>query len=57
VRLADRDLIRAIGLKAWEKLSEEERRARTNAWEKRYWEEFSKHCVDRVAVITPPGEG
>jgi hypothetical protein len=57
VRLADRDLIRAIGLREWEKLSEEERRARTTAWEKRYWEEFTKHGVERVAVLAPPGEG
>jgi len=57
VRLADRDLARAIGMTAWENLSEEERRARTAAWEKRYWEEFSKHGVDHVVVVTPPGEG
>jgi hypothetical protein len=57
VRLADRDLARAIGFEAWEKLSEGERRARTAAWEKRYWEEFSQHGVERVAVLTPPGEG
>ncbi len=57
VRMADRDLARAIGFAAWEKLSEEERRARTTAWEKRYWEEFSKHGVERVVVVTPPGEG
>ncbi len=57
VRLADRDLARAIGFKTWEKLTEEERRARTTAWEKRYWEEFSKHGVERVVVVTPPGEG
>ena len=57
VRMADRDLARAIGLAAWEKLSEEDRRTRTAAWEKRYWEEFSKHGVERVVVVTPPGEG
>jgi hypothetical protein len=57
VRLADRDLARAIGFPAWEKLSEEERRARTSSWEKRYWDEFSQQGVDRLAVITPPGEG
>jgi len=57
VRLADRDLVRAIGMQAWEKLTEEERRTRTAAWEKRYWEEFSKHGVDHVVVIAPQGEG
>ena len=57
VRLSDRDLARAIGFENWEKLTEEERRARTGAWEKRYWEELSKRGVERLAVITPPGEG
>jgi hypothetical protein len=57
VRLADRDLARAIGFKNWEKMTEEERRAKTSAWEKRYWEEFTKHGVERVHVLTPPGEG
>jgi hypothetical protein len=57
VRLSDRDLARAIGMSAWEKLSEEDRRTRTAAWEKRYWEEFSKYGVDHIAVVTPPGEG
>lgn len=57
VRLADRDLVRAIGFQAWNRLSEEERRARTTSWEKRYWDEFSKFGVERVVVVTPPGEG
>ena len=57
IRLADRDLARAIGFEAWEKLTEEERRARTAAWEKRYWEEFTKHGVERVVVVAPPDEG
>jgi hypothetical protein len=57
VRMSDRDLARAIGFKAWEKLTEEERRARTAAWEKRYWEEFSKRGVERVVVVSPPNEG
>jgi len=57
VRLADRDLMKSIGSEAWEALSEEERRARTVSWEKRYWQEFSKNGIDRVIVMTPPGEG
>jgi len=57
VRLADRDLVRAIGMQTWEKLTEEERRTRTAAWEKRYWEEFSKHGVDHIVVVAPAGEG
>ena len=57
VRLADRDLVKSIGLKAWEAMSEEQRRAKTVSSEKRYWEEFSKNGIERVIVMTPPGEG
>ena len=57
IRLADRDLARAIGYHAWEQLTEEERRARTASLEKRYWDEFTKNGVDRVIVVAPPGEG
>jgi hypothetical protein len=57
IRLADRDLIRSIGLRAWEKLNELERRARTSEIEKRYWDEFTKNGIDRVALIHPPSEG
>lgn len=57
IRLADRDLARAIGLPAWQGLTEEERRAQTQDIEKRYWEEFSKNGIERVAVIFPHGEG
>lgn len=57
VRLADRDLAKSIGLTAWEAMSEEERRAKTKAWEKRYWQEFSKNGIDRVVVMSPPSEG
>jgi hypothetical protein len=57
VRMADRDLARAIGLNAWEKLTEEQRRERTAAWEKRYWEEFSKYGIDRLVVMSPHQEG
>ena len=44
-------------MQAWQKMSEEQRRSQTQDLEKRYWEEFSKNGVDRVAVIFPPGEG
>lgn len=57
IRLSDRDLIRQIGLPAWNQLGEEDRRKRTVEIEKRYWDEFSKCGVDRVAVIYPPDEG
>ncbi|WP_411827014.1 hypothetical protein [Luteolibacter sp. AS25] len=57
VRLSDRDLAKSVGQKAWEAMSEDERRAKTKAWEKRYWAEFSKNGIDRVVVMAPPGEG
>ena len=57
IRLADRDLVKSIGLPAWEALTEEQRRARTVAWEKRYWDEFSKSGVERIIVVSPPCEG
>ena len=57
LRMADRDLMRQIGMAAWEKLSEEDRRKQTQGIEKRYWEEFSAHGVERLAVIFPRGEG
>lgn len=57
IRLSDRDLARRIGLATWQKLTEEERRARTQDLEKRYWEEFTKNGIDRLAVIFPPPEG
>lgn len=57
IRLADRDLIRRIGLKPWQKLSEEERRERTRDLEQRYWDEFARSGVDNLHVIARPGEG
>jgi hypothetical protein len=57
IRLADRDLIRVVGLEQWNKMTEDERRAQTQDIEKRYWEEFTKKGVERLAVIYPPGEG
>ena len=57
IRLADRDLQRAIGNAAWEKLSEEDRRQHAAKWEKRYWDEFHKRGVDHLVVVAPSNEG
>ena len=57
IRLADRDLIRSIGLSAWEKMTEPERRTQTQEREKHYWEEFTRNGIERLALIHPPGEG
>jgi hypothetical protein len=57
VRLADRDLMKSVGVAVWEAMSEEDRRARTVNMERRYWEEFAKNGMDRVVVMAPPGEG
>lgn len=57
IRMADRDLIRKIGVTAWEAMNELDRRAKTQDIEKRYWDEFTKQGIDRLAVIHPPREG
>lgn len=57
LRMADRDLGKAIGFEKMDKMSEEQRRKKTAASEKRYWDEFSKHGIERLAVIAPPEEG
>lgn len=57
IRLADRDVVRAIGQAAWDKLTEEERRERASGMEKRYWEEFTRYGVERIVVMAPPSEG
>lgn len=57
IRLADRDLVRAVGQQRWEAMSEEERRASTRDIEKRYWDEFTRRGIERVMLVNPPGEG
>ena len=57
IRLADRDLIRRIGMKAWQRLGEEQRRERTQDLEQRYWDEFARSGVDNLHVIARPGDG
>lgn len=57
IRFADRELIRKIGFPSWNRLSEEERRARTADIEKRYWDEFSKSGIDRLHLIHSHREG
>lgn len=57
IRLADRDLIRKIGMKDWRKLTEEQRREHTRDIEQRYWEEFSRNGVNNLHQISKPGEG
>ena len=51
LRLAERDVIRKIGLSAWNSLDEESRRARTEPIEKSYWEEFTKRGIDTLHLI------
>ena len=57
IRLSDRDMARQIGVQAWGQLSEEQRRTRCADLEKRYWDEFSRHGIDRVVVVHPAGQG
>jgi hypothetical protein len=57
IRLADRDLLQRIGFDAWNQLTEEQRRAQTVEWEKRYWAEFERNGIDHLRTIHPPGQG
>lgn len=57
MRMADRDLIEEIGLPAFEKLGPDERKARTEASEKRYWAEFEKRGIDRLNLLYSEDEG
>jgi len=51
LRLAERDVIRKIGLPAWNALNEESRRVQTEPIEKSYWEEFTKRGIDTLHLI------
>ena len=51
LRLAERDVIRKMGLPAWNTLDEEARRAHTEPVEKSYWEEFTKRGIDKLHLI------
>ena len=51
LRLAERDVIRKIGLAAWNGLDEEARRAQTEPIERGYWEEFTKRGIDTLHLI------
>ena len=51
IRLAERDLIQAIGPAASEALNEEERRKKAVLLEKRYWEKFQKDGTDLLFWI------
>ena len=57
LRLAERDTIRRMGLPAWNKLNEEQRRQETQPIEKRYWDEFTKLGIDNLHVIASFGKG
>jgi hypothetical protein len=51
MRLAERDVIREIGLPAWNALDEEARRGKTELIEKRYWAEFTKSGIEKLHLI------
>lgn len=56
MRMAERALAESIGEEAMERLSDEERRARTSAMEKALWQECSKHGIDRLVFMLPASE-
>ena len=57
LRLAERDVIRKIGLPAWNALDEASRRARTEPIEKHYWGEFTQRGIDNLHLIARFGAG
>lgn len=57
LRLAERDIIRQVGLPTWNGLNEEQRRQRTEPIERRYWEEFTGKGIDNLHVIARFGAG
>lgn len=57
LRLAERDILRQIGLPAWTALTEEQRRQRTEPIERRYWEEFTSKGIDNLHVVARFGAG
>ena len=57
LRLAERDVIRQIGLPAWSALNEEQRRTKTEPIERRYWEEFTARGIDNLHVVARFGAG
>ena len=57
LRLAERDVIRKIGLPAWNALDDEARRVHTEPIEKKYWDEFTKRGIDNLHVIARFGAG
>ena len=57
LRLAERDIIKQIGLPAWSALSDEQQRARTEPIERRYWEEFTAKGIDNLHIVARFGAG
>lgn len=56
MRLSSRTLVEYYGQDEVESMSPEERSSRTSALEKTLWEEVSRHGVDRLLFMLPPGE-
>ncbi|MDE0827350.1 MAG: hypothetical protein OSA48_11175 [Akkermansiaceae bacterium] len=57
LRLAERDVIRQMGIPAWSALNEEQRRKKTEPIERRYWEEFTAKGIDNLHVVARFGAG
>lgn len=55
--LAERDVIRQIGEKAYLALDHKEREERRKPLEKRYWKKFTKKGISPLHWIEPNGEG
>jgi hypothetical protein len=57
LRLAERDIIKQIGVPVWTALTEEQQRQRTAPIERRYWDEFTAKGIDNLHVVARFGAG
>ncbi len=55
-RMADMSILHHLGPQKFESMTEEEKRAMTEPYEKALWDECSRYGVDRFGFILPPRE-
>lgn len=55
-RMADMSLLHFLGSQKFEAMTEEEKRAMSEPYEKALWEECARHGIDRFGFVLPPRE-
>lgn len=55
-RMGDMSLMNHLGPQKFEAMTEEEKRAMAEPYEKALWEECSRHGIDRFGFVLPPRE-